>query len=376
MIVKFAKKLFLLALPFVLFSMLPLSLGIYFGDLLPTSQIIALQEIDGGLYDPLGVRENLIDYKLQMALHSQADFLVLGSSRLHFLTADAITNPDYSFYNGAANGLSPTEMLAMLQVIAEQGTMPSILFINLDIGTFNNERVEFIRNNVSNFSPNLGTEFNRIYHAFQDISLDLILDPQGMFDIAEQINQAPSRSFVGKASATTGRGHGIDGNLERNFLGITASHIVKEHQRAWDNRNKMYEIGSSVDQENLMAVHDIIEIAQAHNTLIIAVLPPYHPQFYALLQDSQEHRYFDAAREAIAQGFENSGMLLYDFTNPSQTNIEPNMFFDGWHLGEVGTLQMYLQIVNDRPDLLAQYSDVEQLNDLLENAASSLKLRD
>jgi hypothetical protein len=69
-------------------------------------------------------------------------------------------------------------------------------------------------------------------------------------------------------------------------------------------------------------------------------------------------------------------MLLYDFTEPSQVNIETNMFLDAWHLAEVGTLALYLQIVNDRPDLLAQYSDVEQLNDLLDNAPSSWKLRD
>jgi hypothetical protein len=102
---KLIKKIFILILPFLLLSSLPLIVGLYYGDLLLTSQIIALQEANDGLYDPSSLRENLINYKLQVALYTQADFLVLGSSRLHFLTGDAITNPDYTFYNAAVNGL-------------------------------------------------------------------------------------------------------------------------------------------------------------------------------------------------------------------------------------------------------------------------------
>lgn len=375
---RFASKIILFFLPFVLLSILPLALGIYWGDLRPTSQIIALQEANDGIYSPSGTRESLISYKLQMAFHRRADFLVLGSSRLQPLSEDAITNPDYRFYNASINGLSPIESLAIIKVMAEQDAMPGILFVNLDLGNFNADRVEFRRNSIAISASDLNIEINRMNHSFQDIALAIILNPQGMFEMTVQTYQAPSRHFIGKIAITTGQGYGIDGSNNSGYI-YSEDLLVRGltiHQQDWDNRNKMYEIGSSVDQESLIAISDMIELAKAHNTLIIAVLPPYHPHFYELLQNSQEHSYFELARDAIAMRFENSGMLFYDFTDPTQANIDQHMFFDGWHLGKVGTLQMYLQIVNDRPDILAQYSDAERLNALLENVPSSGGLRD
>lgn len=370
MIRKFILKFMIFFLPVLLLASITIAVGLYTGELLPIRQVIALQIAQDAQYYRSGTQADTIDYKLQMLLYRPADFLVLGSSRSQYLTEDIVTNPEYSFYN-ATIPAQMIGMLDMLKVLEEQDALPYILYMNIDLNYLNAMCSPEICYGDAFGTPTYISDYARLTRAFRTLALSLILEPQNIAERIESSRETPSGFIIGRKTDIS---INLDGSRYNNILVSEQSAHLASHEIFWANRSRMYESGSTVHQENLLIIQEIIELAETHDIVLIAVLPPYHPDFYARLQLSPDHSYFEPAREALMELFEGRDATLYDFSNPADSSIEADMFYDSWHLAELGSLQLYLDMLNQSPEILLPYSDPVILSELLENAPDSFSL--
>lgn len=371
MIRKFVMKAVIFSLPLLILASIPIPIGIYLGDLLTVSQILDLQQQNDGFYRTGGTQSSIIEYKLQVALQNPADFLVFGSSRFQYINSAIITNSDYQFYNASVLGQSPQNMLNMLEILAEKNAMPQILYMNIDLNHLNADCTEdFCLSDIEIASSHITRERQRLIAAYNDLSLDLLLAPGAVQADLNRVRDSESIYLIGRGRVS----YHIDGSRFPNFSASRVENGFAGHEDDWSNQVDIYLPGSDVREETLDIYAQILAIANTHDTRVIAILPPYHPDFYVRLQSSPDHLYFELARQEILALFDENDAILLDYSNPADINIEPDFFFDSWHLGEVGLLQLYLEVLNQYPELLLSYSNPDTLNELLENAPDSFNL--
>lgn len=59
--------------------------------------------------------------------------------------------------------------------------------------------------------------------------------------------------------------------------------------------------------------------------------------------------------------FETYGFTYFDFTNPVNLGVTDDEMIDSIHGSEYVTLLIYIQMLENSPDVLGQYSDLEYL---------------
>lgn len=376
---RFFVKFTIFLIPILAYVVAVMGLGLWFGDLIPISEKAKLQIARQATFHFRGSQEDLISYKLQMTLQQRPQLLVMGSSRFFYMSSAFVTQPDVRFYNAAIPAFSPTNALEMISILSDHDAMPEVLIINFDLPWFNADRVDFRREEIVVLEPNLLSSIQRMIEDFQTLALDMIKDPKAIIDQIQAVSLQEINTIGRQKSNGIAEREGYykaDGSLLRIITPERVQSGMELHEYYLQKGEQMYEIGSGVDEDLLAAVQEMLAIAQENDTLVIGVLLPYHPDFYHAMQGTDEFDYLSISREAIADKFSDANMIFQDYSDPAKTHVQPNMFYDGWHLAEVGTLSVYVDLVTQYPDILANYSDITELNQLLAHAYSSFDLDD
>lgn len=378
MLKKFLLKLSIFSTPFLLFAGVIISMGLTFGDLLPVSAIVRIQTSEGAAYHVDGSQQDIINYKQQMALYRDPDVLVLGSSRFFFMREQFVTDENYSLYNATVPGVPPTTAYEILVTLVDNDTIPDVVIINFDLAWFNGDRTDMARFPQRVDAPDMTTDVTRQITVFQNLAMDFIVNPASVWSQLELHQQAGGLT-IGRDTQERGqldRTFRADGSIVRDTTPRQAADGVTASYPCIEDNISMCEVGTTVDETALQTVHDLLMLAQANDIVLIGVLPPYHPDFYAYLSDSSEHSYYNDARNAIAQLFEEVDMPFEDFSDGRGIGIETLMFYDAWHLNETGTLQMFLAIARNHPELFDPYTDTVILQRLLDNTETDRVFQD
>lgn len=367
------KKFFLRLLIFVLPCVISLSYivyeGVQTGELVPINNVIQRQLNDEAIiYNPAWRFEDMLRYKYDFVLAQRPTILATGSSRMMRFSSYFFHEANDEFYNAAMPGNGIDSIQAFLEGLENQTALPDIVIWGLDIhsyaGGFHHENM--------NLSISFTDELNRLKLSYQDITQHLIAERTSL-----NVNQPEwvkfdvhSLNWLGLTARQGLRGFRNDGS-------IYLSTVERARQQRMDNSLETFErgrgiyIGSeSVSEENFTILEETLALMQSNDVVVIGVIMPYHSTFNEALGTDEAYSYATPARQRLEDLFAMYNFPYYDFLDASTVAGNDEEFFDLGHPGELLTLRVYTEIIRDNHTLFNDYSDVNQLEQYIEDAFS------
>ena len=208
---------------------------------------------------------------------------------------------------------------------------------------------------------------------------------EGVVNTAETLVDKPQRSiikilqarsnheiFLGWNSLDNHRGFISDGSFYiPRLTEARADSGVEQHLSWLEQQQRMYEVGSGIDTENISYVAEILALAEANGSVVLGYMPPYHSVLYTRMITSGDYTYIPLARTTLQATFADYNMPFFDFTEiETIAGASDDELFDGWHPGELLDMRMYSMMLHDQFALLADYSDVSLLDAQIETASN------
>jgi hypothetical protein len=281
------------------------------------------------VFEPLALTTR--DYKMNLyaAYSPPPRAVVMGSSRSFTVNPNQISALwGYRAFNASLTGGSMQDFLAFSRYMAQAGTFPDLLIINLAPEIF-----QWTDNNRYQLEPD-----SHLWN-YADFNDPLFPLKDGFYRMTRLLSQEQLDASVRVLWARqTDRAHLdgyiIDPNGMAYFIGTHLSaddlNPDKLFYNTWGTRFVAYQ----PDALRLETFQKILEIAKQHNTLVIGYMPPYHPalrdmmesrtQFTANLAfitgqlDSFEKEYrFHYMNFIDSDTFSNGDAMFYDSNHPS-----------------------------------------------------------
>jgi hypothetical protein len=125
--------------------------------------------------------------------------------------------------------------------------------------------------------------------------------------------------------------------------------------------------GDEVSEAAFVQLDRILDKADALNIEVIGFTPPYMPTLYEEMVREGQHTYWDKALPRVQAIFDEHDFYFFDFSDVSDFSSDAEMR-DGNHPSELLTLRMYMKMVEGAPEILGQYTDMEGLQALIDQA--------
>lgn len=378
---KFLAKIALFTLPIAIPFLIVTGGLVYIGESMPLQEVIRLQDGNWAvLYRPgYGNRDQ--DYKLMATNYYQAETVVIGSSRvLQFRGQFANLNPD-TIYNAAAPAW---ELEELSRLIFNMDYTPEVIILGIDYPWFNDDYPgDPIVEPPTNWWSRLFV-VNRSY--LQDIIANENFDQETdftpkMFDY-EMIfrRNEPGGSgglALGLRAIKDGHGFRNDGSEQYGDF-LVAQHLWQpnlrgHHMVLFSEGEEMYFRGDTVSEIALEQLESILQFADEQGILVVGMLPPYMPQLWEQMIVSEEHSYIPQTEILLETMFADYDFPLFDFSDVSDLGFTDEDFFDGWHHSEKVSIQMYIEMAQQVPEL-AQYSDLEALQQIVDTAPDTFQV--
>jgi Protein of unknown function (DUF1574) len=366
----FAIRLIIFFLPIVLPTIGNLVAAYYVGETMLYEEVIARQQNDRQLviYEPAWRRIDMIQYKFVATLNSDPNLLFLGSSRMLDFRSQLMTEDSAAFYNASFYSASTFEMYRFLQALVENDVRPDVVIVGFDLPRFNGDISTFSQDrDYSVLMPDSSDYSSRRLTAFYRTA-QLWFEDDGIFNYVLEA-RSDEQIFLGLQTLETHSGFIYDGSryFSVRQLEVKQARINQQYINL-NNRNDLFRTGQSLNNEALRAVEDLLQFAQESDIILIGILPPFHPDFYAELHESDDFSYFNAASTALAEIFAKYSFPFHDYSDSSVIGGTNADFRDGIHFSEGLAAQIYLDLVRQHPDILDVYTNIERLENVIEEA--------
>jgi hypothetical protein len=367
---KFIKKLLLFSLPFFVLTILTTIGSLSIGEAIPISMIIEMQIHDSSIiYQPNWLRQDIMYYKYLGAISRHPEILILGSSRINqFRSAFFDTQAEHT-YNAAIPSLDMNEIKRFLDALIEAEEIPHILIFNIDLPYFNADESQVSFNRLPFIVPPKTYIFDYVPRAVRRTASEWVENPSILpSHLANSLSE--NRRFYGIFAMTNAYGFRHDGS--RYYRGVE-SNLANQLRVDWQRLNKgedWFEHGTEVNIAALADLESTLQQAQAQGIIVIAILPPYHHEFYHPMLESNNYAYLDKARSQIRLLFNEYGMYLFDYTDTYPSGGSDDELYDSWHPGELLSLRITLDIVQSLPDIFAASVDTKVLQSMIDSAES------
>jgi hypothetical protein len=344
------------------------------GEIIPMTQVIHLQ-IDEGypiVYAPLWQQSNYFEYKLLGTVATDPDILLIGSSRAMYFRANLV-NTETHFYNASVQAASIEQLSSFIKTIIERDIIPDLIIVNLDFPDFNSSRPDSRRELELPAFPNRSS-----FLALQRAGLlsTWSLWREGTTGLNwEQIPQ-DDIIFWGIHASQRHNGFVYDGSRYITGLLMQVDEGLSAHQTYLAERSEMYAIGNRVDMEAIQSLESALELAKAHDIIVVGLLLPYHPDFLPVILEDPDFDYIDLALEALQTLFKQYDFPLANYMDVKSYGGYSTEMQDGWHIGELASMKIYVQLLQDYPDIFAKYTDLAQLQQAIETADNPFVIRE
>jgi hypothetical protein len=362
----------LFALPVLAIVSLPLVLGVYMGEAMPVSGVVAIQQDTPGVVYGPSDRETIFAYKLLAANTRQPEVLVVGSSRTLQIRSWMFARQPEAFYNAGGEAWGLREIRAFLRQLSYS---PRILIVGLDQPWFNADFVDW-----EEVPPSLDTaplDIERTFgaaRALMDTVVDQEIDLQSVFDRHIWVDGSTGLGLHALRFGSGYRNDGSyqDGNILVNpdLAEVARAHDLEAAPTGW----RQFVQGSEVDERRLRRLDEFLDESQARGIMVVGVSPPFMPSIYRTLIEGGNNTYIEKANAAIAALFDAYGFPYFDFSDATQVGGNDTELYDGWHPTELLAGRMVVHMAEAQPDLFAPYVDVAALEQTLAGAENPIEV--
>ncbi len=319
---------------------------------------------EGSIYGPL-YNDNGTYYKYLSSIENSPEVMTLGTSRVLQIKEEFFTDPD-SFYNSGFAVANINEFSNFI-VNLEKAT-PKILIISLDQNFFNEgwntstEELFFDYDEIVS-KP---TDFK---YTLTTVSSDLLAGKYSYSDfLASPLNiginaLVNNHGFLNDGSYHYGHvfsdGYSDYERMEPTLLNIENSALVFQH-------------GEAPKEQSFKMIENFLALCEEREISVIAYLPPFSPTVNEKMSEGG-YQYLDTVPERLKEMFDGYGFEFYDYTEVSNLGCDDSYFIDGYHASAVVHARMQKDMI-EKGSILANYSDIAQLNHLDNNRISNLNL--
>lgn len=354
----------LFALPIAVPFALVYGTALYLGEALPMQRVIEMQQ-NASIpiyYRPMWQQHDIVEYKLRTAKYIDPDLLVLGSSRMLRYRDRLVTNPAYTFYNASIMSAGINQLNEFAHAMIAEDIRPDVIILGVDEWAFRQD---------SNFVSASDNHAEYSATAFQVYGFRRILNhwlsDETMWDRMQNARSADAY-WLGLDAFERQSGYVYDGATINFFQEQSAELIMMTHRSRLNNRIDIYQTAETVSEAHIMLLADLLNLASSNDILVVGLFQPWHPDFLQVLQEHPDFQYWSLAKTRIQELFAEYEFPLLNFNDLERFGGNPNHMLDGHHYSEIISLQVYIGMLEELPDLLGQYSDIEKLRNDLENA--------
>jgi hypothetical protein len=282
-------------------------------------------------------------YKKYMLSKVHPKIVALGSSRIMQLRDYMFSD---SFYNLGGVMHSVKDGLDFSSAIINEA--PEVVIINVDVWWFN-DKVELPSN-----SKNSLTEDD--FDVSPEITpADLVKVIKWVFAGDISIREIYSSLIFGRNLIGT-RGIGIGGNRGSGF-GPDGSHyytrLITGKKASKDinfantlerihRGDQWFKYSISANNQHIDNFMNLVEKLTRNNIHVVAFFPPFAPKVNTLISELGEK--YNYIRD-LKQKLKNSGLKIFDFTDPSSIDSNSCEFVDGFHGGDIISMRILVEIV-------------------------------
>lgn len=294
-------------------------------------------------------------YKTEVAHQRAAEVLTAGNSRTMQLRQCMLPGADY--YN-AGGTVSKLELYLPFLRSFPEGTLPSVLILNLDSYYFIDAW----------YDPNPPEGWD--YPYTRPDPADAIATVarrygSGSFTL-RQIWAADPRC-VGLPACARGSGFSADGSYHYGSQAADGA-VDLTFQDALNRIRKgssRFEHADALCEGTLAQLDELLTFCDEQGITVVAFLPPYAPTVYAAMAENGGYGYLEQVWPAVSGVFAaHPGQEVYDFTWMPDTTDE--MYLDGFHGGDV----VYAMLLREmaQAGVLGEYTDEAALDALIAGA--------
>lgn len=369
--IKFYGKLIIIAVPFFIAGAIFLDIGFKSGEAIPPTLMIQQQQNNHQLiYYPGRTRLDLFYYKYTAIRQLQPEVLILGSSRFYTWRTDYMVD-DGIAYNAAIPSARPSEMALVVESFSGGQYFPDVIILALDYAFFNEAFVNESIDVVDRVMPPFNYDLTYVFNGTREVARDYSLRPTALYYYYARYE--PS-NLLGNIARNTGRGFIYDGSYYFPDLNEFRPGQMSRHETEYLENEGIFRRGDTLNADSIQGVEDLLAVAQDNNAIVIGLMSPYNSEQFERMMLSGEFAYIEAAREQIQLLFDEYDMPLADYTDIRSVNGSNEELYDYWHPGEVLSLRIYYQLLQDYPGVFEAYSNRTAIEDYLSRAPDNLYL--
>lgn len=373
----FIRNLAIFVTPLIIFQMMIWGLGIYTGEAIHPRIVAMMQNESCDYIWDVSNLESRVTYRLAQLDTTDAEVFVVGSSRSTQFRNQLFTEPG-KFLNIALQGSRPESISALTEEIIQRAPNSKIIIMEIDIRIFHPRFAlivsldEYDAQASENWLNYLTSRSNDLFRQFLlgDIRFDTYVKRETSSQIIVPVD---SPSPLGIDAVNSMRGYRCDGSDQWSGIMIEKAPITRQN----DNNNlERFFRGNehTLSPERLDALENTLKLAREYNVQIIGYTPPYEPEIYEGLTGTDLYPSYLSASAHLQELFKSYGFSFFDFSNPADINATSDMFRDAVHPSELATLLLYNRLVEENPDLLAEYSDSDYLKIVAMNATDPFRI--
>lgn len=350
----------------------------------------------GELFDDLRPQDNVRlrgalhfdypDYKLSETLRRRPQLLILGSSTVMQWRDELFsgcTSISGCFYNAGGAMVTLRDGLEFMRRLGKD-TAPRVLLLGLNVWHLNPDADDpshnkHVKTDISLGDPlrrldfALGVSRGMIVNAAQDRELDALLIGRTPMPADER-----GVTAVLRGSGFRSDGSYDYGDAERERVSAQAPAERSELVRSQIQRSCCrFESFSHPDEVSLQELDDLLNVANALGTQVVAFIPPMS-ELVVRAMDAQPglRDGVSRAKAGFAAEFAHRGVSFVDAGTPTDLGCVEEQMWDGIHPSEVCDARMLLRLL-DGPagTTLARYADRAEVLRLISGASTPLILR-
>lgn len=351
------------SLPFGIYLILPF----YTGETVPLRQIVELQqESDEPIIFGRAYRDNFVAYKLIGVEIRQPDVLILGSSRTMQFREQLLNRNPRAFFNAGGSANNIFEMYNFLRQL-DEGDLPQVLIVGLDQDWFHPRNAQFAYDRgVAPIDYEETPSLERVLNASRNIVVDLMRKRLIWDWLTKQKTPVHQWRAIGiRAMMATGGSFRPDGSTlpPDKYPPDLAFTEMRGRMQTGDSR---FEYSDQFSDLATAELEKILIFCAEHNIQVIGFSPPYPPAIYNEMMASGHYGYIPAMASAFEELFVAYGFNYFNFSDGVFPGTSDENYFDGLHGSEFIYLKMYLHMLENAPEVLSPYSDLEVLEAIAE----------
>ncbi len=368
----FFAKLFLFFLPLAAVVGTVLFVAVYSGEAMPPRIAYETQANSPGAIYMTSHRQYDFLYKYYAFDKVRPEVLFLGASRvLSFRAGFLNRNPEIA-YNAGMGGMNMPVIETFLNDITPENA-PKIMLLQVDQFWFNTNRP---MPHTAATIDLIDIQPDQIVMQTRQVVRNIIKGTYTLDQLIGRINSDSGRLALGLHAMINGTGYAVDGGTQYrpqeqtpNIQKIRMDHALDQLHTQFNQ----FEQGDTVSEEAISSMERMLDRAVELNIEVIGFAPGYMPTLYSEMMESGKYGYMDKAMSQVAKLFEERGFHFFDFTDVRDFIPDYEME-DGNHSFEVASLRMYMRMIEGAPELLGQYSDLDVLQQMIDEAPTVMEV--